>query len=67
MNYMKKKYDLLLKKLKEDKKMWMSRLTTTCDVHLVMDKEFKAYTEELISNIIRVNNQIYTLEKLTEK
>lgn len=64
---MKKKYDLLLKKLREDKKMWMSRLTTSCDIHLVMDKEFKAYTEEVISKIIRINDQIYTLEKLTEK
>jgi len=64
---MKKKYDLLLKKLKEDKKMWMSRLMVSCDIHLVADKEFKAYIEEVTSKIVRVNDQIDTLEKLTEK
>lgn len=64
---MKKKYEELMKKLKADKAIWMSRLNTSCDIHLVMDKEFKTYTEELIANIVRVNDQIYTLEKLTEK
>lgn len=63
---MKKKYEALLEELRKKQKQELYFVTNLCNTSLVLDEVYTKRLLELAKQVIRTNDQIYTLEKLQE-
>lgn len=63
---MEKKYKKLLDELQEKRNLEVGKINVELMINLVMTPELQTKIINLFFNITRINDQIYTLEKLKE-
>jgi len=63
---MEKKYKKLMYELQEKRNLQVGKLNVELMINLVMTSELKDKIIDISSTITRINDQIYTLEKLKE-